>query len=513
MKLFSVRAFRRALLISTLGMLSLAAAAVTPKEMEQARTIAATLYLRYANNHSDYLDKVNVTTLSELQTAVSSHEIDRKNLSVFIGKGQPPDFAQWDKEKLVKYWSGEFFQRTGLKSEGEQMRNGVIRSRISQMTVTPPQAEQPMPEQQPGAEEQMPPQQEPQPVAVPEDIPMPTAPVAATDTTSTQIAEIEAGNQKAKNSMGIYIVVLIVLIIIVIGLVIFGVKMMRGGKSSSTSAPASPPSPTEAPEEQMVLEESFIDTKPSPIPTPQPAPSQRRLIEEQEAEIARLRRQVEDALRAEADAHAYAEKLALRVGELEVENERLRRATAAMPQNVTPGAPRRTLADQYSPRYGGEQYPRPSLNDNYQRAEPEAVQPRRAPGAPLDHPVPRGQAPNLGWQAEPEYSYCEGERVIYLGRANRQKIFVRADKKFTVGKTIYRLTTTNGLSGTFVVDANPAVAEWVSLDPVKAFCGAAELPSMAGSEDFTRIVTDSPGTAIFEDGCWKVVRPAAVHLE
>ena len=38
--------------------------AVTDKEMEQARAIAAKHYLRYANNGSDYLDKINPSSVS-----------------------------------------------------------------------------------------------------------------------------------------------------------------------------------------------------------------------------------------------------------------------------------------------------------------------------------------------------------------------------------------------------------------------------------------------------------------
>ena len=121
---------------------------------------------------------------------------------------------------------------------------------------------------------------------------------------------------------------------------------------------------------------------------------------------------------------------------------------------------------------------------------------------PAPQPIPRRPQPAPG-----------GERVIYLGRANRNRVFVRADRQMTPGKTVYRLVTTNNLTGTFTVETDPSVVALVSLDAQTALYGACEAPTLAGAESCSRIVTDTAGTAIFEDNCWKVLHPAAVHLE
>lgn len=513
-------ALLRALTVAGMLAPAISAYAVSPKEMEQARAIAATMYLRYANNHSDYLDKVRVSSLDELASKVSDNKTDTENLRKFRAKGMRPqeEYQNWDKEQLIEYWGGQFFTNANLQTDGAQLRNNVIKSRIKQMNVTSPAAEQPAPEQteQPQLVE------EPQPVqqTYPQEVPMPTVPaVAPTDSVSPEEAQIEAEKEKSGNNTWIYVIILIVLIIIVIALVVFALRQMRtpqqAGGSSSNGGGGGNGNVAQQNVPDMMLEPSTPQQQPlykrpeqrreSPAQpqvsayAPQPRDTQ------SDAEIADLRRRLDDALRSEADARTRADQLATQLSALQLENDRLR-AQAAERQ-------RATVADQFAPRYAAEAPAKPTLNDNYSREDYTAVQPRRAPGAPTAAPrQQRGAAPNLGAAAD-QPIHRDGERIIYLGRANRQKIFVRADKKFTIGKTIYRLVTTNGLTGTFVVDPNPAVAEWASLDPESAFCAASELPSMANADSFTRIVTDTPGTAIFEDGCWKVLRPAAVHLE
>ena len=45
---------------------------VSQKEMEQARTIAAKAYLRYANDGSGYLDDLNPTTMDEREASLKT---------------------------------------------------------------------------------------------------------------------------------------------------------------------------------------------------------------------------------------------------------------------------------------------------------------------------------------------------------------------------------------------------------------------------------------------------------
>lgn len=130
---------------------------------------------------------------------------------------------------------------------------------------------------------------------------------------------------------------------------------------------------------------------------------------------------------------------------------------------------------------------------------PEAIVEGDVETAPQPKPQPRPKP------------VSRNQRIIFLGRANKDKIFVRADKAVVKDKTIYRLITGNGVTGTFIVE--PEAADWIKDDPAHWLNGAAEMATMNAPAHWKRVMTDTQGTAIFEDGCWKVIRPAAVHFE
>ena len=104
-------------------------------------------------------------------------------------------------------------------------------------------------------------------------------------------------------------------------------------------------------------------------------------------------------------------------------------------------------------------------------------------------------------------------RTIFLGRANAKGIFVRADRSLNIGNSIYRLDTTDGYAGTFRVANDPTVWEMALLTPRESLSGACSCAELENTEGKERIVTDSSGTAIFEGGCWKVIRKAKIHYE
>ena len=89
--------------------------AVTQKEMEQARVIAAKTYIRYANNGSGYLDELNPKTLEELQSVLKPKE--KENIKAFLAIPVPNDYKDWDKQKLVDYWANAF-QDNSLDEKG-----------------------------------------------------------------------------------------------------------------------------------------------------------------------------------------------------------------------------------------------------------------------------------------------------------------------------------------------------------------------------------------------------------
>ena len=125
-------------LIALVSLLSIPgiARAVTSQEMEQARTIAAKAYLRYANDGSGYLDDLNPKTMAELEAAIKTKE--KENIKAFKAIPVPSDYKDWNKEKLVEYWAVTAFQNKGLLEKG---RGGRLRARsqINKMTIAPPQ--------------------------------------------------------------------------------------------------------------------------------------------------------------------------------------------------------------------------------------------------------------------------------------------------------------------------------------------------------------------------------------
>lgn len=104
-------------------------------------------------------------------------------------------------------------------------------------------------------------------------------------------------------------------------------------------------------------------------------------------------------------------------------------------------------------------------------------------------------------------------KVIYLGRANARGIFVRADRKINPGNTIYRLDTNDGLVGTFHVVDEPEVVEVAISNPKDYLANGCTGDDLEDTIGVTRIVTESDGTAIFENGYWKVLRKTKVRYE
>ena len=127
---------------------------------------------------------------------------------------------------------------------------------------------------------------------------------------------------------------------------------------------------------------------------------------------------------------------------------------------------------------------------------PAPVQPAPAPVRPKPAPVQE-----------------EILHVIYLGRANSRGIFVRADRRLSPGNTIYRLDTEDGLVGTFHVVDNPAVMAIALEHPLEMLSGGCSAIDIEDTVGATSIVTESSGTAIFENGYWKVLRKSSIRYE
>ena len=104
-------------------------------------------------------------------------------------------------------------------------------------------------------------------------------------------------------------------------------------------------------------------------------------------------------------------------------------------------------------------------------------------------------------------------KVLYLGRANARGIFVRADRRITPGNTIYRLDTNDGLVGTFHVVDEPVVLDVALSSPEEYLSNGCICDDFNDTEGVSRIITESEGTAIFENGYWKVLRKSTIRYE
>lgn len=432
---------------------------VTQEEMEHARAVAACVYIRYVDDGSGYLDGFRPKSMADVREKVKGHEKDESLLQEFMGAPVANDFDQWDKEKFVNYWSGEFFRNSGLSDRNSSMRNDRIRARVSTMDVTAPAPKEEEREEIPQAEQPQQPQQPAEPSDV-TNVPIATGDSAMVQSDSRQDSE----SAKTGGTNWTLIILLVVLLAVVIALVAYGVKVMKGGNPQNNG-----------------------DSQPSPQPQPRQPESQQAYAAQnatvypaQDSVNEMLRRQLAESRRNESSVREHNKILSDRVRSLEGEVSLLRREMEELREQAN-----------------STQILEPA--DTVTVVEEPVVVPEPLPRQPL---------------VEPERIVEEQPRQrIYLGRANRQRIFLRADRQFVPGKSIYRLTTGNELTGSFVVDSNPSIVAWVSLDPMTALAGACEVPTFAVPGGLKRIVTDSPGTAIFEDGCWKVLRPAAVHLE
>lgn len=464
--------------------------AVTKEEMEQARTITAFWYLRFANNGAGYMEEVKMpSTMAGLEKILKP--IERDNLKAFNAVKTPDDYASWDKAKLVAYWGDTFFTSPGLSDKGKVARSRV-KNKLNAMKVAAPAPA---------------PVEEPAPVAVATDASKPVAPATTAEAVpggvdsaaaeADQIidaavaidsAEIEAEQtdkarrKAASDNTWIYIGVLVLLVGVVIWLVIFASKTMQEGNRRKNEA--------EDEEEQEVAPVVRVQpTAPRRIPETLPeAPAVKQPVKapvvppveaNPSAEVRALNREVkslrEECLRLGQENGRLEVELDSARREIENLQGRLRAAVAAVPAV----APKSEVAAT----------PRP------------ASSPAR-PAAPV---AERAAAP----VAEPENE----AREIYLGRVNPKGLFVRADRRPVPDKSVFVLTTTDGYTGTYRILQIAEVIERCLDNPDHYLAGGCTAPDILATEDAAQIRTLQPGTAIFENGCWRMIRKTKIVYE
>ena len=476
--------------------------AATEKEMEQARTAAAKVYLRWANNMSGYLDETNPTTISELEASLREQEM--KNLQPFVKAGMPSDYASWDKDKVVEYWSTTFFQNAkDLNPVGrtEGARNAMKRElKKVKVTANAAQAE-PAPENNLTPAEPDNQQGAPE---VPETNYEEIEEVAAVnpEVQSQEPAESPAPEEqpipkppKNGSSTWVYVLILIILVIAVILLVVYASRTMksggglrprafqRGRRGDQAHEAHHRDGGYERPEIKSALPE-----KPSRYERQTPKAAEKeshassgaggadssRMREKYASEMASKQDEIRILRRKVSDMEQTNEDLMSKISSLRRENDALLKELNAIRE-----------ANASSAAASAASLREPRQNEL------------------------RGQKPVEDSAPNPKSEVKE----IYLGRVNSNGVFVRADRTFSPGNSVYKLVTTDGFSGTFKVVENHTL-EMMALEHPEEFlaggCVAKDLTDIVGR---TTIVTETAGTAIFEGGAWRVIRKARIRYD
>ena len=479
--------FKRVVLVAILIAAGFNAMAVTDAEMDQAKAIAAKFYIRYINNGAGYLDNWLPKSMADLEKKLTNNT-DRQNLKNFKQVATPTDYSSWSKDKLVAYWSNTFFNDNASSLDSKAASNAMckkqIKTAVSRLEIAPPAPATPAP----AAEEA--PAQTPDAEAAA----TPEATDAAEEEIARELAEVDGEMQEAQDMVDqeaaapaesgssgtwVYIMILAILVAVVIFLVVYASRTMKGQDGK-----------TKAPDDAPELEEEYALPPSRSLPEPEPIrPSvadDTRIREKYAATLASKAEEIRTLTRQLAEMESLAAGLKEENRRLTAEVEQLRNYSAAA-QPAT--------------------HSRAQHHDRHPRRESDYA-PRQGYGSPhgSSHNANHGANHSANHGAEnPEV------REIYLGRVNSKGLFVRADRHAVDGQSIYKLTTTNGQSGSYTLIHNPLIEEQVLEDPGKWLAGGCFAKDIFDTEGRQGICTETPGTAVFRDGAWRVERKAKIR--
>lgn len=426
------------------------AGAVTRQEMDQARAIAAKYYIRYVDDKSGYLDNWNPSSMSELEEKVTG-EKDKELLSQFKKVAPASDYASWDKEKLVAYWSGTFFTENGSRLDSKGANNGLckkeIKNAVSAMKVAAVAAPEAAPQEtQEAAQEELPQADEALAGNIADQLEDVGQEIEEADSLMAE-QEIEIPEEKpAKSGTWVYIMILAILIAVVIFLVVYASRTMKNQQKPS----ARESSRSRAEEENR--EEEF-----SPRPVAAPSLS----------EDTRMREK-------------YAESLASKAEEI----RSLTRQVSELEMLVS------------------------DLKEENRRLKADLERERRRRESDYAPVAARG-----GYEGETqEYNHGDSDasKEIFLGRVNSKGIFIRADRRPVDGQSVYVLKSINGTTGHFSIIDNRLVEERLLEEPGKWLAGGCFAKDIFDTEGRRGIVTEIPGRAVFSDGAWRVESKAKI---
>lgn len=421
--------------------------AVTDGEMEQARAITAKNYLRYVNNGSGYLDDVKELPKSMADLKKILKAKELENLKKFESVAVAKDYASWDKAKLVSYWSETFLSSPGLDAAGKASRSRTVKH-LNQMTVSAPSKEAPAPAEAPAAEPAAEQTETPVADAVSDEI---AGAMVAGDT--SQIEDIapapEAEDVEAARpkKSNSTWIYVGILVVLVIVVVILVIYAARAMKGGDDKD-----------DSDVIGGDSERKKEADEVPSYVPADTVSR--KEHEFMIERKNEKIRKA-KAELDV-------------VREENARLQAAQDALQARLTQA---QTQIE--------------SLRLALSEAENKASAATHT--APASEAAPRPV------------------RSLYLGRVNRSGLFVRADRQLNPEATVYRLDTEDGYTGTFRVVNTPAVVDRALENPDQWLETGCTIDDSLAADEATEIVTESSGTAVLENGCWKMIRKAKVR--
>ncbi|MDE7351249.1 MAG: hypothetical protein K2N25_09285 [Muribaculaceae bacterium] len=487
-----MNSFLKILAIAVALVTAIPSFAVTDKEMEQARAIAAKHYLRYANNGSDYLDKLNPTSVGELSKSLRAKE--QENIKSFNAVAVPKDYASWDKQKLVEYWSKTFFNASGLKEDGKKCLS-ILAKNLNKMSVAAPSETKPS--EQPAAEtkpaepkpEQAAPAQNPEqapanptPGSTPPSAENATANEAeATDQVDAAVvqAQADAGlaeEQPHKSSnTGWYIGILVVLVGVVIWLVMYASKSMKETGTTLADHKAGEKEIREAKkaakEELNKMREQYAGS-----------------LTSKNEEIKQLKSQCEDL-----DRQLSAAKQAAAAARRELE---------AAKHEIS--SLRQTLSQQKSQAAAPE---RPSQPKPESRPRPQSEPQRQAPQR---EPQEQGPAP----APKPQVAARPGglPPVVFLSYVNQKGLFTKASRSLNPETSVYRMDIPDGHRGNFRVVNDAEILDRLIDDPEKWLAGGCVIENPEDADIAAEIVTLQTGEAVFADNTCRVTKKARIKF-
>ena len=104
-------------------------------------------------------------------------------------------------------------------------------------------------------------------------------------------------------------------------------------------------------------------------------------------------------------------------------------------------------------------------------------------------------------------------RTIYLAYANSKNVFVRADSVYNEDYSIFKLVTSDGITGSFSIIENPIAIKLALSLPISILKNSCQSEDMHHDNWCKQIITENAGTAIFENGRWIVKRKADINFQ